>query len=382
MTVWRKVPGWAVDTALVALAAFDVWWNLEDDPADSAVLALVVGALACGALFLRRRVPLTVFALTVPAGPVLGLQVASVVALHTLAERSRNRRLLAVCAVVSAASSCVLWPLSEFAEVHGTWTLVSFGYLLAAAATPVLLGQLVQARRDLSLRVDEIEEAREHERLLHAEAVLARERAQLAREMHDVVAHQVSLIAVRAGALQMVAPDPGTQEAARTIRSLSVGTLDELRHMVTLLRASTGRTAELTPQPTPADLRRLVADSAIQATLSGELPADITTTAQRAVYRTVQEALTNVRKHAPGATAAVQLFHHGDEFGVMVSNTRATCPPLSLPSSHQGLIGLAERAELLHGTFTADPLPDGGYRVVLKIPAGTEGPFVRLPALN
>ncbi|GCD96020.1 sensor histidine kinase [Embleya hyalina] len=375
-TARKKVPAWAVDTALVALAAFDVWWNLEDS-ADASVLVLVAGALASGALFLRRRLPLTTFALTLPACLVLDLQVVSAVALYTLAERSRDRRLLAACAIASAAASSVPWPRSDVAQVHETWVLVYFGYLLAVAAAPVLLGQLVQAHRDLSVRLDEIEEAREHERQLHAEAVVARERAQLAREMHDVVAHQVSLIAVRAGALQVVAPDSDTQEAARTIRSLSVGTLDELRHMVTLLRASTDAGTELTPQPTLADLRRLVADSAIQATLTGELPADITTTAQRTVYRTVQEALTNVRKHAPGATAAVQLFHHEHEFGVMVTNTKATRPPLPLPGSHQGLIGLTERAELLHGSFTAGPLSDGGYRVRLEIPTDAEAPFTR-----
>ncbi|GAA3109996.1 sensor histidine kinase [Streptomyces rectiviolaceus] len=374
MTAWKKVPAGAIDAALVALAAFDVWWTLEQNAADTAVLVLAVGVLACGALFLRRRFPLTVFALTVLASLVLDIQAASVVALYTVAERSRNRRLLAACAVASAAASSVPLPPSHFAEIHDTWTLVYFGYLLATAAAPVLLGQLIQARRDLSLRLAEVEEAREHERQLHAQAVLARERAQLAREMHDVVAHQVSLIAVRAGALQVAAPDPDTQEAARTIRSLSVGTLDELRHMVTLLRASTGGATELTPQPTLADLHQLVANSAIRSTLTGELPTDITTTAQRTVYRTVQEALTNVRKHAPGATAAVHLFHHDAEFGVMVTNTRASRPPLPLPSSHQGLIGLAERAELLHGSFSAGPLPDGGYRVVLEIPVGTEGP--------
>ncbi|WP_030566290.1 sensor histidine kinase [Streptomyces aureocirculatus] len=372
------MPAWAVDTVLVALAAFDVWWNLEQGVADTAALVLAVGALACGALFVRRRLPLTVFAVTILASLVLDVQAASVVALYTVAERSRNRRMLAACAVASAAASSVPRPLSSLAETHGethsTWTLVYFGYLLATAAAPVLLGQLIQARRDLSLRLAEIEEAREHERLLHAQAVVARERAQLAREMHDVVAHQVSLIAVRAGALQVAGPDPDTQEAARTIRSLSVDTLDELRHMVTLLRAATGSTTELTPQPTLADLRKLVADSAIRATLTGGLPADIATTAQRTVYRTVQEALTNVRKHAPGATAAVHLFQHDTGFGVVITNTRPSRPPLPLPSSHQGLIGLAERAELLHGSFTAGPLPDGGYRVMLDIPTDAEAP--------
>ncbi len=194
-------------------------------------------------------------------------------------------------------------------------TLVIFVYSLATAAAPVLFGQLLQAQRDLARRLDEVEEAREHERALHAQAVLARERAQLAREMHDVVSHQVSLIAVRAGALQVAAKDENTEEAARTIRSLSVTTLDELRTMVTLLRASGGRDTELSPQPTLADLRKLVDSSGIHAQLTGELPSAVGTPTQRAIYRTVQEALTNVRKHAPGAAARVELWQDGDGVG-------------------------------------------------------------------
>jgi signal transduction histidine kinase len=128
-------------------------------------------------------------------------------------------------------------------------------YTLAAAA-PVLLGQLLQTRRDLSRRLEEIEEGKEHERALHAQAVLGHERAQLAREVHDVVSHQVSLIAVQAGALQVSAKEADSRAAARSIRALSVGTLDELRTMVRLLRASGGDATELAPQPTLASSSR------------------------------------------------------------------------------------------------------------------------------
>jgi len=148
--------------------------------------------------------------------------------------------------------------------------------------------------------------------------------------MHDVVSHQVSLIAVRAGALQVAAKDADAKEAARTIRSLSVTTLDELRTMVTLLRASGGESTELTPQPTLADLRKLVESSGTHTQLTGELPPTVGTPAQRALYRTVQEALTNVRKHAPGANACVELWQDGDGMGVTVTNTPPT--PLPLPA--------------------------------------------------
>ncbi|MFI8895692.1 histidine kinase [Streptomyces paradoxus] len=248
-------------------------------------------------------------------------------------------------------------------------TAVYFFYRLATAAAPVLLGQLVQTRRDLGRRIVEIEEAREHERLLHSQAILARERAQLAREMHDVVSHQVSLIAVQAGALQVAAKAQDFKEGARAIRSLSVDTLDELRHMVSPLRASGGSATELTPQPTLADLHKLITTSGIETELTGELPPDIGTPAQRAVYRTVQEALTNVRKHAPGARASVRLWCESGFFGVTVTNTPPTRPSLPLPGSRQGLIGLTERAELLGGGFESGPTADGGFRVALRVPA-------------
>ncbi len=367
---WARIPDPVVDAVVVTVAVVDVLLNLED----AGPVAQAMAALACAVLAVRRRFPLPVFLLTLPASFMLDIVFAPFAALFTLAERSRRRRLLVVCAVLFAVASAAPWLLNDLSSHERTWTLVYFLYTLATAAAPVLLGQLVQARRDLARRLAEIEEAREHERLLHSQAVLARERAQLAREMHDVVSHQVSLIAVQAGALQVAATEPDFREGARTIRSLSVDTLDELRHMVTLLRASGGRTTELTPQPTLADLHKLVTTSGIDSRLTGELPPDINTPAQRAVYRTVQEALTNVRKHAPGATATVRLWSadDGTAFGVTVTNTPSTRPSLPLPGSRQGLIGLKERAELLGGSFESGPTADGGYELTLRIPTDTD----------
>ncbi|MFC9242627.1 sensor histidine kinase [Streptomyces sp. NPDC057136] len=364
--LWRRVPAPVVDILLVMVAAVDVWLNMWDHTR----LGVALAAVGCAALAFRRRFPLGVFLLTLPIALMQDVAVAVLVALFTLAERSRNRRLLAVCVALSAIASSTPWP--TLAEVDRTMTLVFFVYGLATAAAPVLFGQLLQAQRDLARRLDEIEEAREHERALHAQAVLARERAQLAREMHDVVSHQVSLIAVRAGALQVATKDADAKEAARTIRSLSVTTLDELRTMVTLLRASGGHATELTPQPTLADVHKLVESSGTHAKLSGELPPAVGTPAQRALYRTVQEALTNVRKHAPGATARVELWQDGGDVGVTVANTPPTRPSLSLPGSQQGLVGLRERADILHGTLEAGPTAEGGYRVRLRIPLSAD----------
>ncbi|MFJ4776404.1 sensor histidine kinase [Streptomyces sp. NPDC088762] len=364
-TLWRRVPPWAVDAGLVALAALDAWINLYDE---GTPLIWSFVALGSTGLFLRRRFPLAVFLLTLPMTVFMDVAVAPIAALYTLAASTRNRPLLAGCVLLHAAAGTLAWPLSGTFNGDRTWTLIQFVYTLATATAPVLFGQLVQARHDVARQLVEVEEAREHERALHAQNVLARERAQLAREMHDVVSHQVSLIAVQAGALQVAAKDPAARDAARTIRTLSVDTLDELRHMVTLLRASGGKETELTPQPTLADLQQLIAGSGIETTLSGELPPGISTTAQRTIYRTVQEALTNVRKHAPGARAEVRLWHDAHHFGVTVTNTAPTRPSVALPSARHGLIGLKERAELLDGTLTAEPTPQGGYRVGLRAP--------------
>ncbi|MFF8868912.1 sensor histidine kinase [Streptomyces massasporeus] len=363
--LWQRVPAPVVDLVLVAVAAVDVWLNMWEHTRLGAVLA----ALGCVALGFRRRFPLGVFLLTLPLALMQDVAFAVLVALFTLAERSRDRRLLAACVTLSAVASSTPWPL---AEVDRTMTLVFFVYGLATSVAPVLFGQLLQAQQDLARRLAEIEEAREHEQVLHAQAMLARERAQLAREMHDVVSHQVSLIAVQAGALQVAARDADAREAARTIRSLSVTTLDELRTMVTLLRASGGNATELTPQPTLADLRKLVDSSGTHARLMGEFPSHVSTPAQRALYRTVQEALTNVRKHAPGATARVELWQDGDHAGVTITNTPPTRPSLPLPGSQQGLVGLRERADILHGTLQAGPTAEGGFRVRLRVPLSAD----------
>jgi signal transduction histidine kinase len=270
---------------VVALAAFEMSLNFADGTRLDLALALV----AVAALALRRRFPLLVFLFTLPATLNQEILVPAIAALYTLGERSCNRRTLAVCATLAAVAVVIAASREEGVLHDRTWTLLYFVDTLAAATAPVLFGQFLKTRRDLSQRLEEIEEGKEHERALHAQAVLAGERTQLAREMHDVVSHQVSLIAVQAGALQVSAKEADSRAAARSMRALSVGTLDELRTMVRLLRASGGDPTELAPQPTLADSPRLVASSSIEAELTGgDLLPTVGTPAQRAPYRAVQ----------------------------------------------------------------------------------------------
>ena len=137
--------------------------------------------------------------------------------------------------------------------------------------------------------------------------------------------------------------------------------------MVMLLRAAGTQSPGLAPQPTASDLAALVATSGLPVEMSGELPADASTSTQRAVYRTVQEALTNARKHAPGSPISVRLWSDERTCGVTVVNGRPAEPPLRLPSARLGLLGLSERAELLGGSLHSGPAGDG-FRVHLAVP--------------
>ena len=362
----RRPPAPLLDAALVAAALLDVWVHVDTDD-HAAMACALLGALS---LVLRRHLPLLAFLLALPATLVTDAVFATLVALYTLSSLTRARVLLAGCAVAFTVSDTTSWWWSDpdLADPTDPFDLITITYSLATAAAPVFFGQLVQARRELALRLTEITEARENERQLLAQSVLAKERAQLAREMHDVVSHQVSLIAVRAGALQVAGRDRETREAAADIRRLGVQTLDELRHMVGVLRAAGIRPAELTPQPSLSDLSQLVDGSGIEAELQADLSEDLPPTVQRAVYRTVQEALTNVRKHAPGARAAIRIGHTDQTLYVVVTNSAADRPALPLPGAHHGLVGLRQRAELLGGSVTTGPTADGGYELRMELP--------------
>ncbi|MDW6061934.1 histidine kinase [Streptomyces sp. FXJ1.4098] len=354
-------------------------------------LELNVSLVAATALLLRRRLPMTVFLATLPGILIGYVWFAPMIAMYTVAARRPDRRLLAFSALLLAIAHFVPWPVSDFeptAYRENTLTLIDAS---VTSVAPIALGLLVRTRGELAARIADLTHSRRHADELLAQQVLSTERARLAREMHDVVAHQVSLISLQAGAVQISAADSQARESARTIRELSVRTLDELRHMVGVLRAAGGDLEELTPQPCLADLPRLIELSALDVDYEADYGEGVledlgqSEAVERAVFRIVQEALTNVRKHAPGARVRVRVSEVGGtegdgkavrELRVEVRNGApdATAAAPGLPGGGHGLIGLRERAQLLGGTLEARPLPDGGFVVRARLPGVRPAP--------
>ncbi|MGN7191768.1 MULTISPECIES: sensor histidine kinase [unclassified Curtobacterium] len=357
----RRTPWWLVDALFVAAAVVDAALDIAGTTTTERTLSLV----AAGALVLRRRLPVLTFALTMPGLFIGSGVVAASIALFTLGERTDRRWLMLLAAVVQFVgfSGFVVGPPQQLDEI-----VVSTVYALIFALGPLAIGMLVRTRAVLVDRIAELGASRVEERRRGAEVALSRERALLAREMHDVVSHQVTLIAVQAGGVQMAGRDARERDFARTIRQLCVVTLQELREMVQVLRASGGTDREIAPQPVLADLDRLVAASGLPTEVAVDLPDTLPLPVQRAVYRFVQEGLTNVRKHAPGAAVRVTGRIEADEVVVDLVNGPACADRLELPGSGLGLIGLGERASLLGGSLTSGRGADGGFAIHLRLP--------------
>ncbi|MGR3936430.1 sensor histidine kinase [Streptomyces sp. BRA346] len=372
----RRLPGWAQRWGPLLIP---VVFAVADALLVNGVtpgLELNVSLVAAAALLLRRRFPAPVFLVTLPGILIGYIWFAPMIALYTVAERRPGPRLLGVSALLLAAAHFVPWPVSDFeptAYRENTLTLID---ACITSVGPIALGLLVRTRGELAARLDDLTRSRRRADELIAEQVLSTERARLAREMHDVVAHQVSLISLQAGAVQISADDAQAREGARTIRELSVRTLDELRHMVGILRAAGGDLEQLTPQPRLADLPRLIELSALDVAYEEADDARRTgrpEAVERAAFRIVQEALTNVRKHAPGARVTVRVMEAAAEGRGLRVEVRNGPPDASavapgLPGGGHGLVGLRERAVLLGGTLRAEPTEEGGFVVLADFP--------------
>ncbi|WP_106401007.1 sensor histidine kinase [Actinocorallia populi] len=234
---------------------------------------------------------------------------------------------------------------------------------------PLGLGAYLAVQRELKESLRERAERAETERLLRDEQARSAERTRIAREMHDVLAHKVSLIALHAGALELGAEgDPErVRQGAGLIRVTAREALQELRTVLGVLR--TGGDEDTMAEPF-TDLESLIhasAQAGQEVELrddAGELPPDVA----RVVHRVVREGLTNARKHSPGSPVAVSVRKDGREVTVLVENPAGRTAPMDLPGSGSGLTGLAERIRLAGGTMDGGPAGDGGWRLRARVP--------------
>jgi len=353
----------AIDATAIVLAVLDVWLVIPDK---APTYSIYLSGLACLALAARRWLPFVVVLGTVPGFLTGWSQLAAMIALGMLATRKQTHWQVWVGAALVWACRFIQWPLSDFAQLSWREHVLDGIYGVLVAGMPIAIGLLIGARAQLSQKLGELAASRDREQKLHADAVRAEERARLAREMHDVVSHDITLIAMQAGVLAAGSDSKSAQDTAKVIRQLSTRTLEELRSLVGVLRSGI---ADDGPQPGLGELDQLVKDSEVPVQLTVDhVPEQLPAKVSAAAYRTVQECLTNVRKHAPGATATVRIRGAGDELNIEVRNARPREQVTPLPSGGHGLMGLAERARLLGGSFETTPTADGGFEVRASYP--------------
>ncbi|MET9577435.1 histidine kinase [Streptomyces massasporeus] len=377
---------------------------------------VVFGLLAGSVLLVRRRWPIAVVLVSIAITPAEMGFVMGVVGLYTLAAAELPRRIIGSLAGMSLVGTLIVTFVKTRQDMSrgdldiGDW-FVPFAAItmsLGFTAPPVLLGLYVGARRRLMESLRERADSLERELQLLAERAEERaewarneERTRIAREMHDVVAHRVSLMVVHAAALQAVArkdPEKAVKNAA-LVGDMGRQALTELREMLGVLRsggserrvpaasvplaavgvaaaaaAAASRAAD-DEGPSLAEIEELVGQSAaagmvVALSVEGDVRSYAPQVEQTA-YRVVQEALTNVHKHAAGAKTYVRLAHRVSEIAMQVENEppEEAASSARLPSGGNGLVGMRERVSALGGVFVSGPTDAGGFRVSAVIPA-------------
>lgn len=375
---------------------------------------VVFGLLAGSVLLVRRRWPIAVVLVSIAITPAEMGFVMGVVGLYTLAAAELPRRIIGSLAGMSLVGTLIVTFVKTRQDMSrgdldiGDW-FVPFAAItmsLGFTAPPVLLGLYVGARRRLMESLRERADSLERELQLLAERAEERaewarneERTRIAREMHDVVAHRVSLMVVHAAALQAVArkdPEKAVRNAA-LVGDMGRQALTELREMLGVLRSGGGERREPAASvplaavgvaaaaaasraaddegPCLAELEELVGQSAaagmvVALSVEGDVRSYAPLVEQTA-YRVVQEALTNVHKHAAGAKTYVRLAHRVSEIAMQVENEppEEAASSAGLPSGGNGLVGMRERVSALGGVFVSGPTDAGGFRVSAVIPA-------------
>jgi signal transduction histidine kinase len=353
----------------------------NDDVAIRAVGDVPIGeffviAVASGALIWRRSQALVVLGVTLAAvtmSAVFGypetVGFAMLVALYSVGRYVTNDRwsYIGVGGAIGVAAISNLIDGAPAADIAFTF-VVLFGVWY--------IGRRVRIRGDYLRLLQERAAQRERDQAAAARRAVTEERTRIARELHDVVAHRVSLMTVQAGAAKTVAADDpeGALQAMEAVEDAGRQALVELRHLLGVLRPEAGVDG-LGPQPGLGDVPRLVdefreAGMDVSLTMNGA-QTDLPVSVDLSAYRIVQEALTNVLKHAgTGASAEVRLStdNHGFAIEVLDDGHGVTI----LPGSGHGIVGMRERALLSGGSLDAGPRPGGGFQVVAHLPIEDE----------
>ncbi|MGI8680350.1 MAG: sensor histidine kinase [Jatrophihabitans sp.] len=380
-SVRRTVRDWFVDVLLFLLAV-GIGVAFYAGTIDAAVgpvsrtleaIDIICGAAACLSLWWRRRWPTGVAVVTaVLSIASASAAPASVVGLFGVAVHRRTSLALAI--LVANLGVGAIFPLIRAQDMN-FW--VSMLINLGVVAVVVAWGMFVRARRQLIWTLRERADRAETEQRMLAEQARLAERTRIAREMHDVLAHRISLMALHAGGLQVRSDLPPEQvrQTAALLRSTAQRALEELRGVIGVLRDETvDETSPAPPQPRLQDIPRLVHDTRaagakISFTMDVPDDADPPASLGRDAYRIVQEALTNVAKHASGTATYVRVDGTpGDGLRVEVRNRMPVAVgTASLPGSGSGLLGLLERVTLAGGTLEHGPNSAGEFVVAATL---------------
>ncbi len=336
-----------------------------------------VGTFLCAfvgnfALLWRRSHPVRVHAVVLAASVLVHLGASSdgvfalTFSLYSLGRYAANDR----------ASLIGMLAALAFVSVDLLLSTPDVGSVIAAGLVMLLwyVGRRLRFRGEYLRLLEERAAHLERERSVEAERAVATERTRIARELHDIVAHQVSLMTVQAGAARTVAKaDPeAAAQAMAAVEKAGRQALAEMRHLLSVLRPGKGEET-LAPQPGVAHLARLVeevgeAGPQVRLTMEGALSA-LPARLDLAVYRIVQEALTNVLKHAgpaPRVDVVIRSTDEAIELRVLDEGQGGHVEP----AKGHGTAGMRERAELLGGSLHAGPRPEGGFEVRATLPLG------------
>lgn len=357
------------------------WLVLATQALDTRYPLLVLLAIvpAAAAVYVRDRLPWVSAAWTLLTSLTIA-ETPVAVGMVVLAGRARRVPLVLVYAAAGAAALLVPWPKLVGSGLRLTSpdptgiirTILLLGFFIVV---PALIGLVRRANRETAL--DRLRLAAEQRELAAAQAV-TEERNRIAQEMHDVLGHQLSLITVQAGALEVNATVgvEAVREHAALIRITARQALDELRGILGMLGTGDQR---LHPQPGLAAALELVEQnrtSGLRITVVNHLPEDLELPAatEAAVHRIVAEGLTNVLRHAPGAAATLTLVSAEPGALRIELVNRPAARRGAGPGSGRGLPGLRERVRSLGGTLDAGTTAEGGYRLAARLPLARQAP--------